>query len=154
VTAVSPQHEPEPHEYAAFTAWRTFLRVHRVLTQQLDQALQDRAGMPLSWYDLLVHIDEAPHHRIRSRELEDRVLVSQSTVSRLAAKMEQAGLVTRTVPADDRRAVQIELTEAGRRSLRRARETAVEEIRRRFVSALHEDDAEHLLRILRMLRSH
>ena len=152
MTAEPPQ--PEPHEYAAFTAWRMFLQVHTVLTQQLDRALQDRAGMPLSWYDILVHIGEAPHSRIRSRELEDRVFVSQSTVSRLAAKMEQAGLVTRTVPADDRRAVEIELTDAGGRSLRRARETAIEVIRRRFVTALHGDDAEHLLRILQTLRRH
>jgi DNA-binding MarR family transcriptional regulator len=152
VTAGPPP--PDPRDHAAFTAWRAFLQVHAMLTRQLDQALRERAGIPLSWYDVLVHIDEAPHHRIRSRDLEDRVLVSQSTVSRLAAKLEGAGLVTRTVPADDRRAVQMELTDAGRRSLRRARETAAEEIRRRFVSALHDDDAEHLLRILRTLRRH
>ena len=144
--------EPEPHERVAFAAWRSLLEVHASLTRRLDAALQDRAGLPLGWYDVLVHVDEAPSGRIRLRELEQRVLVSQSTVSRLAARMEAAKLLARETPQDDRRSVEVHLTAAGLRCLRRARAVAIDEIRQGFVHALTENEAATLLRTLSGIR--
>jgi DNA-binding MarR family transcriptional regulator len=128
------------------------LEVHASLTRRLDAALQDRAGVPLGWYDVLVHVDEAPSGRIRLRELEQRVLVSQSTVSRLAVRMEAAGLLARETPDEDRRAVEVHLTAAGMRRLREARAVAIGEVRAAFVESISADDAVQLLRTLAGVR--
>ena len=144
---------PAPAERVAFLAWRRFLEVHACVTRRLDAALQSRAGIALGWYDVLVHVDEAPSRRIRLRELEQSVLVSQSTVSRLAVRMERAGLLTRTTPADDRRSVEVRLTSAGTRLLRRARGVAIQEIRGGFAQGLTSDDAQELLRMLSGIRA-
>lgn len=144
---------PRPQERVPFAAWRAFLEVHAVLTRGLDTALQKEAGIPLTWYDVLVHVDEAAGGCIRLRELEERVLVHQSTVSRLAVRLEQAGLLVRTTPANDRRSVEVHLTAAGAHRLRQARAVAIQEIRRGFVAGLHDDDATQLLRILSSIRS-
>jgi DNA-binding MarR family transcriptional regulator len=136
----------------AFAAWRSLLEVHARLSRRLDAALQRRAGVPLGWYDVLVHVDEAPSGRIRLRELEQRVLVSQSTVSRLAVRMEAAGLLAREKPRDDRRAVELHLTAAGASRLRAARQVAIVEIRESFVHSISADDATQLLRTLSGIR--
>ena len=144
--------QPEPGERAAFSAWRSILEVHSALTRRLDAALQDRVDIPLAWYDVLVHVHEAPTGRIRLRSLEERVLMTQSTLSRVATRMQVAGLLTRRVPADDRRAVEVRLTAAGTRRLQRAREVAIAELRQTIVTALSEDEAHQLLRLLEKVR--
>jgi DNA-binding MarR family transcriptional regulator len=145
---------PERSERVSFAAWRSLLEVHAGITRRLDAALQAQAGVSLGWYDVLVHVDEAPAGRIRLRDLEQRVLVSQSTVSRHAARMEGAGLLVRTTPPDDRRSVEVHLTETGIARLGQARAVALAEIRRRFVAGLTDDDASHLLRTLTGIRRH
>ncbi len=146
--------EVAPGEVAAFAAWRLFLQAHAALVTRLDAALQDRADLPLLWYDVLVHVGEAPGRRIRLRELQERVFFSQSTVSRLAARLEGCGLVERCVPDDDRRTVEVRLTADGARRLRAARAVAIEELRGHFVAALAPGDAERLRDILGRLAGH
>jgi DNA-binding MarR family transcriptional regulator len=144
--------EPESDERVPFAAWRSLLEVHASITRRLDAALQAKAGVSLGWYDVLVHVAEAPSGRIRLRELEQRVLVSQSTVSRHAARMEAAGLLIRATPPTDRRSVEVHLTEAGVARLRQARVVVIAELRQRFVQGLTAEDASHLLRTLAGVR--
>ena len=134
---------------AGFEAWRLFLGAHAVLVRGLDARLREAAGIPLTWYDVLVHVAESPGRRIRLRDLERRVLISQSAVSRLAARMHECGLLARSTPAEDRRSVEVSLTDEGARRLRAARAVAREEILRSFVGALDGDEAERLAGILR-----
>jgi DNA-binding MarR family transcriptional regulator len=55
--------------------------------------------------------------RARQKELRDRVLLSESGVSRLLVRMEKAGVITRSVADDDRRGMEIAVTEAGQAAL-------------------------------------
>jgi len=126
----------EERERAAFEAWGLLLRVHGSLVAGLDAALRDGAGTSLSAYDLLVHVAAAPDRRIRMHDLERRVLFSQSTVSRLAARLEREGLVERLVAEGDRRALEVRLTGAGARAFATARGVAVGYLREHFVAAL------------------
>ncbi|HZG96294.1 MAG TPA: MarR family transcriptional regulator [Mycobacteriales bacterium] len=150
--AHQPKWQPRPEERPSFDAWQLLLEVHAAVTSRIDAALQERAGMPLGWYDVLVHVAEAPDRRIRLRDLEERVLVSQSTVSRLAVRMASAGLVDRSVPAEDRRSVEIRLTREGARRLREARSVAIEIIRQNFAAAVSGADAEHVAAALQAVR--
>jgi DNA-binding MarR family transcriptional regulator len=69
-------------------------------------------------------------------QLEDKVLFSQSTVSRLAARLEREGLLERVVAEHDRRALVVRLTGAGASTFRRARDVAAQYLREHFVAAL------------------
>ncbi len=143
---------PEPAEMPAFTAWRLFLGSHAVLVTRLDAALRARADLPLTSYDVLSHVSEAPHQRIRLRDLETRVFFSQSTMSRVASRLEDSGYLERSVPSDDRRTVEIKLTAAGAQKFRTARSVAIEVIREDFVAGLAPGDADRLLEIFGRLR--
>jgi DNA-binding MarR family transcriptional regulator len=52
--------------------------------------------LPLEWFDVLVHLADLPGMRARQKELRDRVLLSESDLSRLLARRR---------PAPGRRAV-------------------------------------------------
>ena len=123
-------------EEVAFEAWGLLLRVHARVTAGLDAALRQRAGVALSTYDLLAHVATAPDRCIRLHDLEERVFFSQSTVSRLAARLEREGLLERTVPVCDRRALEVRLTPAGFATFRAARAVAADQLRASFVAAL------------------
>jgi len=87
---------------------------------------------------------------LRLNDLAARIGSSAPTASRAVDALDELGLVTRTTDADDRRAVRIELTEAGRRLVdeRKARAaTAFEPA----VTALPAADREQLLRLLARL---
>ncbi len=150
----SPEHPPptvQPHERAAFDAWGLFLRVHSTLVTGLDAALRTEAGLPLSAYDMLAQVAGAPDRRIRMHDLERRVHFSQSTVSRLAARLEGEGLLERVVAQGDRRALEVRLTGAGARAFSRSRAVAIGYLREQFVGRLDPGQDEQLRRILRDL---
>jgi DNA-binding MarR family transcriptional regulator len=141
----------EPHERVAFEAWGLFLRVHASLVAGLDAALRESGDLTLSGYDLLAHVAGAPDRRIRLHDLEERVLFSQSTVSRLAVRLERAGLLERSVAEDDRRALEVRLTAAGARRFAAARGVAADYLREHFVGTLEAGQDAQLLAILRTL---
>jgi DNA-binding MarR family transcriptional regulator len=81
-----------------------------------------------------VHLADLPGMRARQKELRDRVLLSESGVSRLLARMEKAGLITRSTAGDDRRSIEIAVTDDGRAALLAAIESHL-----RLVAALFSD---------------
>ena len=135
-------------ERTAFDAWGLLLRVHGTLVTGLDATLRERAGVTLTAYDLLVHVAAAPDRRIRMHDLEQQVLFSQSTVSRLAARLEREGLLERVVAEGDRRALEVRLTGAGARAYGDARAVAAGYLREHLVGVLAPGQDEQLLRIL------
>lgn len=101
---------------AALAAWRAFLTAHARLTERLEQELQAAVGMPLTWYDVLVQLTEAPDQRLRMHELARKVLLSRAGLTRLIDRMVAAGLVERVPCPDDRRGTYVALTAEGRRA--------------------------------------
>ncbi len=131
-------------------AWGLFLRAHRVLVAQMADTLERGLGLPLTWYDVLKHLGDASG-RLRMGELEGRVLLSQSGVSRLVARMEEAGLVRRQVVPQDRRAAEVALTAQGREALREALPRQRAQVRRLFADRITPEEAEVLVRVCRRL---
>lgn len=99
-------------------AWAVLLTAHATLIERVEAALA-AAGLPaLAWYDALWELEKAGG-RLRMRELARRVVLSKSNLSRLADRLEDAGLVERADAADDRRGYDLVLTRAGRAMRRR-----------------------------------
>ncbi len=99
------------------TAWRTFLQGTTLLNETLDRALQAQ-GVSLSEYDILLGLSEAPGRRLRMSALAQQVVQSRSRLTHTAARLERRGWVQRRPAPDDRRGVELNLTDAGYVALR------------------------------------
>ncbi len=114
--------------------WQSFLAVHRQIVEQLADEMLTEHQLPLEWFDVLVHLADLPGMRARQKEMRDRVLLSESGVSRMLVRMEKAGLITRSTAGDDRRGMEIAVTQAGQAALLAAIDSHL-----RLVAALFSD---------------
>ncbi|TXS44727.1 MarR family winged helix-turn-helix transcriptional regulator [Streptomyces sp. t39] len=99
--------------------WRDVLALHARTMCELDRAL-NRLGLGASDFEVLDVLaemrpgeGEPGESACRVQELAGRVHLSQSALSRLIARLEKDGLVARGMCPEDRRGVQVRLTEAG-----------------------------------------
>lgn len=99
-------------------AWALLLTAHATLVERIEQALAAAGLPPLGWYDVLWELEKAGG-RLRMRELARRVVLSKSNLSRLADRLEDAGLVAREASPEDGRGYDLALSRAGRSMRRR-----------------------------------
>src|SRR5690348_398981 len=91
-------------------AWQAFLRAHSTMLRRIAADLAQADLPPLSWYDVLAALRDAPDSMLRQVELAEQVLISNSGLSRLIDRIEKAGLVERRTCDTDRRSFYIVLT--------------------------------------------
>jgi DNA-binding MarR family transcriptional regulator len=120
----------------AVDAWAALLQVHAALVPRLDRALQQAAGLPLSWYDVLLELGAAPGRRLTMSELAQRVVLSRTRVSRVVDELVAAGLVCREGNPDDGRSAFAVLTPDGLARYRAAAPHYLAGIEREFASGL------------------
>ena len=96
------------------TLWQQVTALHAHVEERLATALQRQHGLGLSEYRALAHLAAAERSELRMQELADRVGLNQSSVTRLAARLEKAGFTFRDLCPDDKRGVYAVLTDAGR----------------------------------------
>ena len=137
-----------PNELAA---WRGFLRTHATVLRRLDADLQQVHGLPLTSYEVLLFLGDAPGTRLRMSELAASLLLSQSGATRLVDRLEREGLVERERCESDARGLYAVLTTKGATLLQEARPTHLAGVRRWFLDLLGEDDLDSLGRIWRRL---
>ena len=121
-------------------AWAALLRAHAAVLPRLERALQC-TGLPLTWYDVLLVLNEAPHRRLRMTELGRQAVVSRERVSRVVTELEREGLVERRANPDDRRSAFAVLTPEGRRRLRAAAPVYLEAVDQQFLGHLSDEEA-------------
>jgi DNA-binding MarR family transcriptional regulator len=117
-------------------AWRGLLRVHSRLTKVLDADLVREHGIPLSSYEVLLFLADAPGGRLRMAELADGVLLSRSGLTRLVDRMERDGLLRRERCEDDARGFWAIISDDGRELFQRARATHLDGVRELFLARL------------------
>jgi len=99
--------------------WRAFLRAHSTMLRRIGRDLEEAGLPPLSWYDVLAALRDAPDQRLVQVELAERVLLSNSGLSRLVDRIAAKRLVERVTCPTDRRAINVQLTEEGGELLER-----------------------------------
>ena len=104
-------------------SWRKLADAHALVFDALERELQDRHGLTVSEFDVLQRLAEAPEQHSRMQDLADAVHLSQSALSRLVARLETDGLVTRALCSYDRRGIYACLTEAGAELVEQAEPT-------------------------------
>jgi DNA-binding MarR family transcriptional regulator len=125
-------------------AWGGFLRAHRSLVAELDEELRREHGLPLTSYDVLVQLENAPGRQLRMSELADAVLLSRSGLTRLVERLQRKHLLERRECADDARGAFAVLTDEGAAALRKARKTHLAGVRTRFLERFDEKELERL----------
>ncbi|GLW05473.1 hypothetical protein Misp01_06030 [Microtetraspora sp. NBRC 13810] len=95
-------------------AWRRLLAQHAAAWCALERELSERHDLGPSEFEVLDRMVEAGRDKYRVQELADCVHLSQSALSRLVARLEKAGLVSRDMCPSDRRGVFVCITSEGR----------------------------------------
>ena len=116
---------------ALASEWHDLMgRYHRI-TCALDRRLTAEHGLTVSDFEVLqqLYAPGPDFPQLRMSELGERVHLSQSAFSRLITRLEQAGLVERTMCAEDRRSAYTRITEAGAKRYLEARPTQREILR-------------------------
>ena len=129
---------------AELAAWRGMLRTHASLLHDMDTALTAAHGLALRSYEVLLHLEDAPRHRLRMSDLSRSVLLSASGVSRLVDRLERDGLVRRERCSADGRGYWAVLTSAGERAFAEARATHLAGVRDLFLRHFTDADLTRL----------
>lgn len=119
----------------------------QLLFERLNRELQQRSGLSLAEYDVLVRLSEASEYGLRMSALAEEAGCSRSRLSHQIDRMEAAGLVKRTACPTDRRGAFAVLTPQGRRALEAAAPGHVEDVRTYLIDALTRDQLEQLAAI-------
>ena len=96
--------------------------------ERIDARLRERHDLPLSFFESLYFVSQAPDGSLRVGDLASALRVTVGETSKLVDRIEQAGLVARSPDPNDRRAARVMLTRDGERQLGAAVETYEAEI--------------------------
>lgn len=129
-------------------AWQTFITAHAVVIELIEQELAEAKQLPLSSYDVLLALVQAPNRRLRMHELAQAVLLSRSGLTRLVDRLEQEGLLARDRSGHDRRATYAVLTLKGFRAFRQAWPIYAQGILKHFAHHLTEQEMSTLSQLL------
>lgn len=108
---------------AESAVWPGLVRLFHHVENFLSWQLYRTHGLGLSEYRALHHLSAAADAELRMQELANLLGLNQSTVTRLVARLEAAGLTVREDCPNDNRGVYTKLTEAGRRRYQEAQRT-------------------------------
>ena len=108
---------------ALIAEWRDLLDRHARTTCALEKVLQERHQLGVSEFEVLERLASCDSEQNRMQELADTVHLSQSALSRLIGRLENDGLVARSMCSSDRRGIYACLTSSGRERYEAARPT-------------------------------
>src|SRR4051812_27535016 len=93
--------------------WRELLDRHAKVSCALEKALQEEHRIGLSEFEILDRLVDANCGNYRMSDLAGDIYLSQSALSRAVARLEQDGLVKRSMCSEDRRGIFVCLTGDG-----------------------------------------
>ena len=132
-------------------AWESLFRAQVTIMRALAAEFPSDV-ISLNEYDVLFNITRAPQRRLRLKELNRAVLITQPSVSRLVDRLAARGLVTKTHDPDDGRGTIVAITDEGFALFRRVAFTHMDAIDRHVGQALDENELRELTGLCDRLR--
>ncbi|AKU15316.1 MarR family winged helix-turn-helix transcriptional regulator [Luteipulveratus mongoliensis] len=105
------------------TGWRTLAALHAVIETSLERELMRRHALSVVEFTVLDALSRQDGWHMRMAQLARAAALSPSATTRLVNRLEDRGLLTRVLCADDRRGIYTELTAKGRKEYDRTRPT-------------------------------
>jgi len=103
--------------------WRTLAALHGLIEAALERELSTGFGLSVVEFTVLDALSRQDGWHLRMTQLARAAALSSSATTRLVNRLEDRGLITRILCADDRRGIYTELTAAGSKLLDEARPT-------------------------------
>jgi DNA-binding MarR family transcriptional regulator len=128
-------------------AWIGLLETHKRLTRALDAELEAEHGLSLSGVECLGRLAAAERRAMRLTALANATSLSLSRISRIVDTLEARKLVERRSSAEDARAVEAHLTDAGLELVREAQGSHFASVQERFFAQLSQDEITVLARV-------
>jgi DNA-binding MarR family transcriptional regulator len=135
------------------TLWGLFLEVHAGIGRRLARELRAAVDLPDAWFEVLLRVGRTPGQAVRMTDLANMLLFSSGGFTKLADRMEEAGLIRREPCPDDRRGTFVVLTAEGRQLLDRALAVHLPGLQRYLSDPLDGRQRRELEAILRTLRA-
>ncbi|MBB2959254.1 MarR family winged helix-turn-helix transcriptional regulator [Pseudoclavibacter helvolus] len=132
-------------------AWESLFRAQVSIMRELRGGFSSNS-MSMNEYDVLFNVIREPQGRIRLRDLNRNVLITQSSVSRLVDRLVQRGFLVKIDDRLDLRSTLIEITPDGRAEFTRAARTHMRNIQERMTGALDPDELRTLQYLCTKLR--
>jgi DNA-binding MarR family transcriptional regulator len=145
---VARQFEAMPDDPKYIDAWGSLLRLEAVVVAAIEPELKVHGEISLTWYDVLLVLDNAPEKRVRMSEIADRIVLSRSALSRSVDRLEDEGYLKRERCGHDERGAYAVLTPKGARALTKARPVYWAGIKKHFAGSLSAAEIATLDRIL------
>ena len=101
--------------------WRTLAALHGLIEAELERALQATAQLSVVEFTVLDASSRQDGWHMRMQQLARASALSASATTRLVNRLEDRGLLTRILCAEDRRGIYTELTSNGISLLEQAR---------------------------------
>ncbi len=101
--------------------WRTLAALHGSIETELEKSLQASSELSVVEYAVLDALSRQDGWHMRMQQLARATALSSSATTRLVNRLEDRGLLTRILCADDRRGIYTELTLAGQKLLEAAK---------------------------------
>lgn len=147
----APRTAPSVRELSE--TWESLFRAQVAVMRRLQRDPAFRT-LGINGYDVLFTLSRCEGTGLRLNELNDHVLLAQSSLSRLVERLEKQGLVARGSAPEDGRGVVVRLTEEGARVQREVGRAHVREIARIMDGALDSDELAQLRALTGRLREH
>lgn len=124
---------------ALITTFGRLVEAYSTLDQQLGRSLEEQAGIPHTWFEVLLRISRAAGGRISMGALAQQVALTTGGITRLLDRMIAAGLVQRVPCPTDRRVHFAALTKRGRAKLDQAAKGHAANLRQAFAGFTADD---------------
>lgn len=97
-------------------SWLSLTQFHDAVSKELERSLQQNHQLALKEFYVLLFLAETHENQLPLQELQHMIGLSQSAMSRLAARMESksCGVIRRHGYGDDRRGVYTTMTDKGK----------------------------------------
>ena len=115
--------------------WRTLAALHGLIETELERALTSGVALSVVEYTVLDALSRQHGWHMRMQQLGRATALSASATTRLVNRLEERGLLTRVLCADDRRGIYTELTASGQKLLTEARPVHDETLERALATA-------------------
>jgi len=133
-------------------AWEALFRAQVAMMRQLTDEFPSDV-ISFNEYDALFNLSRAPEHTLRIRDLNEEVLLTQPSISRLVDRLAQRGLVTKCIDPHDGRGTLVTLTGEGYTLFRNAAKIHAKSIASRMSDNLDGDELNELARLTRKLHN-
>jgi len=142
-----------PSEDEKVVLFGLLLEANARLSKNLGLLLEERCGLPLAWFEVLLQLRKSPDGRLKMNEVADAIVHSTGGTTRLIDRLEESKLVVRQHCPSDRRAIHVAITDAGNAKLDHALEVHLDYLEGIFDKNLTSAERDTMTELLSRLLS-